>query len=50
MSNYTQEAFNEMFKDRERELLKEKEGQKVGEGRTQQEKQNIKQLLQDYNF
>ena len=43
MEDYTREAFNEMFIEREREL--EKEEREIGEGRTQEEKQNIKELL-----
>ena len=43
MEDYTQEAFNEMFMDREREIKKEE--REIGEGRTQEEKQNIRELL-----
>ena len=43
MEDYTQEVFNEMFMDREREIKKEE--REIGEGRTQEEKQNIKELL-----
>ena len=48
MEDYTQEAFNEMFVEREREI--KKEDRKIGEGRTQEEKQNIKELLINLNI
>jgi len=43
MQDYTREVYNEMFVEREREIKKEE--REIGEGRTQEEKQNIKELL-----